>query len=108
MPRHRPHASDVLGSEQHLFVMSRDQLIPEIDHSGANEYPHESEMPLQCAAEPSAESEALRDIHQIMLLKLWTEAGKGTKNAQPAGSQDEEAHRIDPMRHAHHPGMLVG
>src|SRR5438067_12783932 len=107
MPRHGPHALDVARHEQDLFVMPGDELIGDVNDAGRDEYPHESEVPLQRAAQPSADGQFLWDLHQIMLLKLWTKTRKRAEDTQAAADQYEQTNGIKPMRPAHQQWMLV-
>src|SRR6266849_6278492 len=89
VPRHRPHAWDVMEREQHRTVMPADDLIHDINYAARGEEPHEGEMPLQRAAEPSAERERLRYVEQNLFWNLRAEAGERTENPQSAGHQHE-------------------
>src|SRR2546427_8080757 len=37
---------------------------------------------------------------------LGSKTGKGAENPQPAGDQNEDRNRVQPMAEAHYPGML--
>src|SRR5260221_1078948 len=54
---HGPDAWDVAMSDQNLPIGAAEDLIADVDHARGDVNPHEGEVPLQRAAEPSADRE---------------------------------------------------
>src|SRR3954451_23005415 len=107
MAHHRPYAGNVLRGEQHLLVMSGEQLVSEINNACADEYPHEGEMPLQRSAQPSPDCQPLWHIHQVLLAHFWPKAWKSAEDPQPTSDQYKKTDCVDPMCSAHDIRMLV-
>ena len=86
--------------------MSAQKLVSQVQDARACEDPHEGEMPLERSRQPSTQGQGLRNVHDVLLRNLGSKTGKGAENPQPAGDQNEDRNRVQPMAEAHHPGML--
>src|SRR5271166_6488505 len=82
VPRHRQNALDIARREQHLAPMAARKLIDHVQDPATNEDPHESEVPLECAAKPASNRDLPGDADQVLLRDLCAKAGKGTKDLQ--------------------------
>src|SRR5271166_6343911 len=91
---HRPYSRKIPASKQNLSIISAEELIPEIDQPGRDVNPHERQVPLQRAAEPSANGERLRPVQQILLRNLGAKAGERAKYLQPAARHHKQRNRI--------------
>src|SRR5216684_8009748 len=107
MTHHRPHSRNVPRREQHLLIVAAENLVAQVQQAGADIDPHEGEVPLQCATQPTADGERLGPVEQVFLRDLRSEAGKGAEDLQPASYHHEQRHRVNPMAKAHYQGMLV-
>src|SRR4051794_31004094 len=105
--RHGPDSANIARHEQHLAIVSAEHLMSQVEKAGRDVNPHESEVPLQAAAQPSTECESLRPVQQIFLRNLRPETGEGAKNLKAAGHHHQQRNRIQPMREPHRPRMLV-
>jgi hypothetical protein len=72
-----------------------------------HERPHERQVPLQPAAEPAAEAEKGGGLEEARLRDLLPEARKRREDLEPAGDQDAEQDRVEPVRGADNPRMRV-
>ena len=100
--------ANIARHEQHLAVIPAEHLIAEVEKTGADVDPHEGEVPLQAAAQPSSRGERLGPVQQIFLRDLRAEAGEGAEYLKATRDHDQQRHRIQPMREPHRPGMFVG
>src|SRR5579864_5295708 len=107
MPRHRPNAAHVFRDEQHLAVIATEDLVSQIKNACGNVDPHESEVPLQRAAEPTSNRKRLGPVQQIFLWNLGPETRERAKDLQAAAGHHKEGNRIYPMREPHWPPMLI-
>ena len=107
MLHHGPDAWGVAAREQNLPVVAAEKLIPEINQSGRNVYPHERQVPLQRTAEPASDCKGLRPMQQIFLRDLGAEAGKRAKDLQAAAHQHEQRDRIHPVTQANGQRMFI-
>src|ERR1700730_5936317 len=108
MFHHRPHSRDVARREQNLAVIPAEELIAEVDQARSDVNPHEGEMPLQGATEPSTDGQRLRPVQQIFLRNLGAKARKRSKDLQAAADQNEQRNRVSPVTDPYRQGMLVG
>src|SRR5205823_14414046 len=81
---HRPNPWNITRRKQDLPIIPAEDLIPEIQHAAAYVDPHESEVPLQRAAQPVADGESLGPVQQIFLRDFCAETWKRAKDLQPA------------------------
>src|SRR4029077_16083977 len=107
VPYHRPDAGNITRSEKNLPVVSTEYLITEIEEASGDVDPHESQVPLQRATEPSAYSQRFWPVQQVFLRDFGAEAGKGAKNLQPAPHHHEQRDCVQPVAESHGPGMLI-
>jgi hypothetical protein len=107
VPDHGPHARDIAGREQDHSVAAAGELTRGVDQAGAGEHPHEREMPLEGAAEPSAQGDPFGRIPEILLRDLRAKARKGEEDPQTARAHDDERHRRQPVGNADVERMLV-
>ena len=96
-----------LRREQNLPVIPAEKLIAEIDQSGCDVNPHEGQVPLQGAAQPSADGQRLRPVQQIFLRNLGAKARKRAENLQPAAYQNEQRNRVHPVAQPHRQRMFI-
>src|SRR5579871_291040 len=106
-PDHRPNTGNIVMGEQHLAVISAEDFVPQVNQSRRDVDPHESEMPLQSAAEPATDGESLRPIQQILFRNLGAETGERTKDLESAPYHDEQGHGIQPVAKANDERMFV-
>src|SRR5207302_3928834 len=88
-------------------IVSREQLIADVNRATGDVNPHESEVPLQSASEPAADGQGLGPVQQVLLRNLGAETGEGSKDLQAAAHQDNECDGIHPMTEAHDERMLA-
>src|SRR5215831_116458 len=107
VPHHRPDAEHITWNKKYLPIIAAEQLVAEVEQSSGDVDPHEGQVPLQCAAEPSADRKGLRPIDQIVLRNLGAEARERTEDLQAASDHYEERDRVDPMTQADDEWMLI-
>lgn len=117
---HRPHPGNVTRHEQHRLVVPGKDLVSDIDDAGCDEDPHEGEMPLLRACQPSSKREnveptadgqrmePLWNHEQVFLRDLRAKAGKGKKDLNSAPDQNGYGDCADPVGVAHDCRLLKG
>src|SRR5712692_11100978 len=89
MANHRPHSGYVPWHKQNLLIVAAENLVAEIQQPRRHIDPHEGEVPLQGAAQPSAQRERLGPVEQIFLRDFRAEAWKSAKDLESAAYQHE-------------------
>src|SRR4029077_17336550 len=105
---HGPDPANISWSKQHLAIIPAEHLIAKVEEAGCDIDPHEGEVPLQAAAQPSAKGEHLRPVQQILLWDFRAEAGEGSKYLKAARYHHQQRDRVQPMREPYRPGMFIG
>src|SRR5271169_351625 len=107
MTRHRPNAGKITPDKKNLLIVAAEDLVADVHEARGDVDPHESKVPLQCAAEPSAQGESLRPVEQVLLRDLCSEAREGPKDLQSAAYHYEQRDGIHPVTKPHHKRVLV-
>src|SRR5262245_33428696 len=87
--------------------MTAGEQVDDVSDARQREYPCETEMPLQRAAQPSAESHQVGEVQKILLRNLRTEARESHIDLQPAHDHHQQRDRVQPVSEAHQPWMFA-
>src|SRR5690349_3956920 len=88
--------------------MAGHDLVNHIHQATAHENPHEREMPLHAASQPSAQTDRFRRNVEVVLRNLRSEAGESAEYLKATGNENQQSNGIGPMCEANDPGMLIG
>ena len=89
------------------LVIAAEQFIGDVEHPSCAVDPHERQVPLQRASEPSAQRQGFRPVKQLFLGNFGAEAGKSPKDLQAASHQYEQGYGIHPVAEPYDVRMLI-
>src|SRR5580765_4442934 len=96
VPHYRPYTRDVTSYEEHLLVVSAEDLIAEVHEAGRDIDPHEGKVPLQRAAQPSTERKGFGPVEEIFLRDLGPKTRESTKDLESAAHHHDQGNRVYP------------
>src|SRR5581483_8300488 len=110
---HVPRSANIPSpwSELSPFPMQIEER--QIDERVDHQHPHDREVPMPRASEPTAKCERRRDglsLEGITAEALTFACKRGIRieDAEPAGDHQRQGDDIDPVRHADHPVSPLG
>src|SRR5208282_4443467 len=102
MAHHRPYTGQIAWRKENLLIVAAEDLIAHIYQPRCQINPHESEMPLQCSAQPAADGKSLWPVDQVFLRDFGSEAGKSAEDLEAAAYHHKQRHGIHPVANANY------
>src|SRR5712691_3806062 len=109
---HLDRAANIARPEQQRPPFAARRQVRQIQHAAGDERPHQREVPIQPAREPTAQPAPLRKamilecIHVVRTTPL-AETRVGTIDLQPTHDHPGEQHERHPVREPHDPVMAL-